>query len=176
MAKLLRSYRQVSVFTDGACSPNPGKGGYGAIIEYNKKTKEIKQELFGGFRHTTNNRMEIYAVIVALNTISTFNEPCHITVYSDAAYLTASMSKGWVKRWKNKGWEGNKNIDLWEKLLSLCEKHKIKFVWVKGHSGHPQNERCDKLAVMARKQNNLLVDKGYEKKEEITRSFCPMLF
>lgn len=137
--------KHVDIYTDGACSGNPGPGGWGAILKY----KGVEKELSGGEAQTTNNRMEMTAVITAL---SMLKEPCEVTVYSDSKYVIDSVTKGWAKSWQSKGWvKGNKekalNPDLWEKLLALLDKHKVEFIWVKGHAGHPENERCDKLAV-----------------------------
>lgn len=137
--------KKVELFTDGACSGNPGKGGWGAILKYG----EIEKELFGGERETTNNRMELTAAIEGL---SALKEPCEVTLYSDSKYLVDGISKGWAKSWKNNGWrKADKkpalNPDLWDKLLLLFERHKVELVWVKGHAGHPYNERCDSLAV-----------------------------
>ncbi len=137
--------KKVELFTDGACSGNPGKGGWGAILKYG----EIEKELFGGERETTNNRMELTAAIEGL---SALKEPCEVTLYSDSKYLVDGISKGWAESWKKNGWiKGDKkpalNPDLWDKLLSLFEKHTVTLVWVKGHAGHPYNERCDSLAV-----------------------------
>ncbi len=140
--------KEVQIFTDGACSGNPGAGGWGAILRYGR----FEKELSGGEASTTNNRMELSAVIAAL---SALKEPCHVTLTTDSKYVTDSVTKGWVYGWKKKGWiKSDKkpalNSDLWEQLLPLLDKHKVDFVWVKGHAGHPENERCDQLAVMER--------------------------
>lgn len=137
--------KQVEIFTDGACSGNPGPGGWGAILRYNEHEKEIS----GGEAVTTNNRMEISAVIGAL---SLLKEPCNVTLYSDSQYVCNALKLGWAKKWKANGWMRNKkekalNPELWDKLLSLCDIHNVDVVWVKGHAGHPENERCDRLAV-----------------------------
>ena len=137
--------KQVEIFTDGACSGNPGPGGYGVILPY----KGVSQELSGGEEQTTNNRMELTAVITGL---SALKEPCAVTLYSDSKYIIDAIQKGWAKKWRANGWMRNAkdpalNPDLWEKLLDLLEKHEVTFVWVKGHAGHPENERCDQLAV-----------------------------
>ena len=137
--------KQVEIFTDGACSGNPGPGGYGVILRY----KWISKELSGGEERTTNNRMELTAVITGL---SALKEPCAVTLYSDSKYIIDAIQKGWAKKWRANGWMRNAkdpalNPDLWEKLLDLLEKHEVTFVWVKGHAGHPENERCDQLAV-----------------------------
>ena len=137
--------KTVEIFTDGACSGNPGPGGWGAILRY----KGIEKELSGGEPETTNNRMELTAVISAL---SALKEPCDVQLYSDSKYIIDAVTKGWAKSWKAKGWiKGDKkpalNSDLWDTLLSLLDKHTVEFIWVKGHAGHPENERCDTLAV-----------------------------
>ncbi len=153
--------KQILIYTDGACDPNPGgSGGYGIVLSYKGKRKEVS----GGFRSTTNNRMEIYAAIKALESLK---EPCEVTLHSDSEYLVNAINKGWVKRWKENNWWRTKhqravNSDLWEKLLALCETHKVEFVWVRGHAGHKENERCDYLALNALKQSNLPADEGYE--------------
>ena len=139
--------KQVDIYTDGACSGNPGPGGYGTILSY----KGTEKELSGGEANTTNNRMELTAVIVGLQALK---ESCEVTLYSDSKYVIDAIEKGWVYKWKSNGWMRNKkepalNPDLWEKLLDLLEKHSVKFVWVKGHAGNPKNERCDRLAVAA---------------------------
>lgn len=140
--------KDVQIFTDGACSGNPGAGGWGAILRYGK----FERELSGGEPSTTNNRMELSAVIAAL---AALKEPCHVTLTTDSKYVVDSITKGWVYSWKKKGWiKSDKkpalNVDLWEQLLPLLEKHNVDFVWVKGHAGHPENERCDRLAVEQR--------------------------
>ena len=137
--------KKVEIYTDGACRGNPGKGGWGAVLVYNGREKELS----GGERETTNNRMELTAAIKALGQL---REPCEVTLTSDSKYLIDAITKGWVKSWKSKGWkksDGSKalNVDLWEELLPLLDTHKVTFVWVKGHDGHPYNERCDKLAT-----------------------------
>ncbi len=150
----------VSVYTDGACTGNPGPGGYGAIIDGGGR----RRELSGGFRCTTNNRMEITAVIVALEALKS---PVRVTVYSDSQYLVKAMSLGWASRWRTNGWMRTKtepalNPDLWEQLLLLCEKHRDDFKWVRGHNAHPENERCDALATGAAGRPGLPADTGYE--------------
>lgn len=137
--------KKVDIYTDGACRGNPGRGGWGAVLVYNGREKELS----GGERETTNNRMELTAAIRALKQL---REPCEVTLTSDSKYLIDAITKEWVYSWKKKGWkksDGSKalNIDLWEELLPLLETHKVTFVWVKGHDGHPYNERCDKLAT-----------------------------
>ncbi len=137
--------KKVDIYTDGACSGNPGPGGWGAILCYNGVEKEIS----GGEPHTTNNRMELLAVISAL---AMLKEPCEVTLYSDSQYVCNALERGWAKKWQANGWMRTKkdkalNPDLWEKLLNLCDVHKVNVVWVKGHNNHPMNERCDRLAV-----------------------------
>ena len=142
--------KQVEIFTDGACKGNPGPGGWGAILRYKSTEKEIS----GGEANTTNNRMELTAVINALKLIK---EPCHVTLYSDSQYICNALTQGWAKKWQANNWMRNKkekalNPELWEELLALCDKHQIDIIWVKGHAGHPENERCDRLAVAAAEQ------------------------
>lgn len=142
--------KEVEIFTDGACSGNPGPGGWGSILRY----KGVEKELSGGEAKTTNNRMEITAVIEAL---SLLKEPCFVTLYSDSQYVCNALKLGWAKKWQANNWMRNKkepalNPDLWEKLLKLCNMHKLNIVWVKGHAGHPENERCDRLAVAQAKK------------------------
>ena len=137
--------KQVELYTDGACSGNPGAGGWGAILRFGTKEKELS----GGEPQTTNNRMELSAVIAGL---SALKEPCAVTVYSDSKYIIDAITQGWAKKWKANGWMRNKkdkalNPDLWDKLLSLLELHQVNFIWVKGHAGPPENERCDAMAV-----------------------------
>lgn len=139
---------KVEIFTDGACSGNPGPGGYGAILRVGEHVKEIS----GGEANTTNNRMELMGVISAL---SALKYPCDVVLTTDSKYVVDSVTKGWAKKWRANNWiKSDKkpalNADLWEKLLDLLEVHNVQFVWVKGHAGHPENERCDRLAVMAR--------------------------
>ena len=143
--KVRFALKKVDIYTDGACSGNPGPGGWGAILCYNGVEKEIS----GGEPHTTNNRMELLAVISAL---SMLKEPCEVTLYSDSQYVCNALERGWAKKWQANGWMRTKkdpalNPDLWEKLLNLCDVHKVNVVWVKGHNNHPMNERCDRLAV-----------------------------
>ena len=137
--------KQVEVFTDGACSGNPGPGGWGAILRYNG----VEKELSGGEANTTNNRMELSAVIYGLKALK---EPCRVALYSDSQYVCNALKLGWAKKWRQNGWMRNKkepalNPELWEELLRLCDIHEVEINWVKGHAGHPENERCDRLAV-----------------------------
>ena len=138
--------KQVYIFTDGACSGNPGPGGWGTVLRFGEHEKELS----GGEASTTNNRMELTAVIEGLKALK---EPCLVTLTTDSKYVCDSITKGWVYGWQKRGWvKSDKkpalNVDLWEQLLPLLEKHKVTFVWVKGHAGHPENERCDSLAVL----------------------------
>lgn len=137
--------KEVTVFTDGACSGNPGPGGWGAILRFGEHEKELS----GGEAETTNNRMELSAVIAAL---SALKEPCRVTVVTDSKYVSDAVTLGWAEGWRRKGWKRAggapaQNPDLWERLLELLEIHTVTFRWVKGHDGHPENERCDRLAV-----------------------------
>lgn len=136
--------KKVDIYTDGACSGNPGRGGFGAILMYGKYRKECS----GGFAQTTNNRMEIYAAIVALEAL---REPCEVTLFSDSKYLVDAVSKHWLSAWKRCGWKRQNNdpvlnVDLWQKLMSLLATHKVTFRWVKGHAENEFNNRCDELA------------------------------
>jgi ribonuclease HI len=149
----------VTIYTDGAAEPNPGPGGYGAVLMAGKHRKELS----GGFRKTTNNRMELMAVIVALESLK---RPCRVTLFSDSKYVVDSVSRGSVLRWKKKNWfrapnERAKNVDLWKRFLDVYAKHEVQFRWVKGHAGITENERCDELAVAATQQYDLPVDEGY---------------
>ncbi|KJS03833.1 MAG: hypothetical protein VR68_00515 [Peptococcaceae bacterium BRH_c4a] len=151
---------KVEIYTDGACSGNPGPGGYGAILRYGGRTKEIS----GGYRHTTNNRMELTAVIQSLQTLK---KPCRVTLYSDSKYIVDAMNLGWVNKWMRAGWVKAdkapvKNVDLWKKLVELLKIHTVTWVWVKGHSDNELNSRCDELAVSAYKNDNLEPDLQHE--------------
>lgn len=139
--------KHIQIYTDGACSGNPGPGGWGAVLSYGG----VQKELSGGESDTTNNRMELSGVIEALRALK---EPCQVTLTTDSKYVVDAITKGWVYGWQKKGWRlaGNapaKNVDLWEMLLPLLKTHQVTFQWVKGHAGHPENERCDALAVAA---------------------------
>ena len=139
--------KEVTVYTDGACSGNPGPGGWGAILEYNGR----RRELSGGEKETTNNRMELLAAISAL---SALKEPCAVTLYTDSQYFSNAINLGWLRSWKKKGWRRKdgelKNPDLWQQLDALLETHRVRVVWVKGHADNEGNNRCDELAVMER--------------------------
>ncbi|MEK6301206.1 MAG: ribonuclease HI [Acidobacteriota bacterium] len=152
--------KKVTIYTDGACLGNPGPGGYGVVLLYGG----LRKELSGGFRLTTNNRMEMMAVIVGLQALK---EHCSATVCSDSQYVVRTIDEGWAVKWRANNWKRNKkekavNADLWEQLLDLCDKHEVKMVWVRGHSGVKENERCDELSVAAAKQHDLAIDEGYE--------------
>ena len=158
------SYMHVTVYTDGASRGNPGPGGYGAVLLYTdpsgqQHTKEFSQ----GYKTTTNNRMELLGVIVALEALK---RPCQVELYSDSKYVVDAFNQKWVSGWIRKGWktaskEPVKNVDLWKRLLSAMEDHEVSFKWVKGHAGHPLNERCDQLATEAADGSNLLDDQGF---------------
>ena len=154
--------KHIEIYTDGACSGNPGPGGWGAILRFRTAQKVYEKELSGGEPETTNNRMELTALIEGL---SALKYRCRVTVYSDSKYVIDAITQGWAKKWRANGWMRNKkdralNPDLWEKLLGLLEQHQVNFVWVKGHAGHPENERCDQLATTAADGDSLLVDEG----------------
>ena len=156
--------KHVIIHTDGGCEPNPGRGGYGVVLEYGGKRKEAS----GGFRRTTNNRMEILAAIVGLEMLK---EPCRVTLYSDSQYLVHAMTKGWVERWQKKNWWRTKderalNVELWKRLIPLCETHDVTFEWLRGHVGHRENERCDVLAGEALRRPDLPADTHYENPRE----------
>ena len=147
---------QLVIYTDGAARGNPGPGGYGAILMWGTARKELSQ----GYRLTTNNRMELMAVLAALQELK--RTGLDITIYSDSAYIVNTVEKGWLFDWAKKGYKGKKNADLWAQFLELYKKHKIKFVWVKGHASNPFNNRCDVLATEAADSGRWLVDAGYE--------------
>lgn len=149
----------VDIYTDGGAIGNPGPGGYGAIL----RTDGAERELSGGFRLTTNNRMEIMAAIAALEALT---RPARVTIHTDSQYLANAINLGWARKWRSQGWMRNRgepalNPDLWERLLALLNRHEVEFKWVRGHAGHPENERADRLAVQAAKQNGLPPDDGY---------------
>lgn len=151
---------RVTIYTDGAAEPNPGPGGYGIVLMSGKHRKELS----GGFRKTTNNRMELMAVIVALESLK---RPCNVTLFSDSKYVVDSVSRGSVMKWSRNNWyrapgEKAKNVDLWKRFLDAFERHTVEFKWVKGHAGVQENERCDELAVEAAQQYDLPPDTGYD--------------
>ena len=152
--KLWMSHK-VIIYTDGASSGNPGPGGFGAVLMSGSHRKELSQ----GFKRTTNNRMELLAVIVALEALKAEN--CDVTIYTDSKYVADAVTKGWVFGWVKKQFKGKKNPDLWLRFLDVYKKHRVKFIWVKGHANIPENERCDRLAVEASQGSSLFEDKGY---------------
>lgn len=149
----------VNIYTDGSSRGNPGPGGYGVILEFQGKRKELSQ----GFRRTTNNRMELLAVIVGLEHLTT--NKYLVCIHSDSKYVIDSITKGWVFSWQKKNFKGKKNEDLWLRYLAIHAKFQLQFNWVKGHAGHPENERCDELAVAAALSNELSVDENFESQE-----------
>jgi ribonuclease HI len=156
---------KIKIFTDGSAKGNPGPGGFGVILNFADKTKEISQ----GFRFTTNNRMELLAVIVGLESLKTNQYP--VEIYSDSKYVVDAITKGWVFNWKKNGFKGKKNSDLWLKYLSLHEKFKVTYIWIKGHAGHPENERCDFLAVSAAESSHQLIDEVFERNNDSDKLF-----
>ena len=153
--------KEITMYTDGACSGNPGPGGWGTVLMYG----DVKKELSGFMPETTNNRMEVFA---AIQGFSALKQPCSVTLYSDSAYLVNAFNQHWIDGWMKKGWkrgknEPVKNVDLWKRLLKAKEPHHVTFIWVKGHDGHPQNERCDTLATTAADGHDLIVDEGIAK-------------
>ena len=152
----------VHIYTDGAAKGNPGNGGYGVVMEW--VGKPYKKEFYEGFRRTTNNRMELLAVIVGLEKLK--NPNTRVLVISDSKYVVDSVEKGWVFGWEKKNFKDKKNPDLWMRFLKIYRQHNVKFMWIKGHNNHPQNERCDELAVFASSQKELSVDVFYEREDE----------
>ncbi len=162
------SKNQINIYSDGACLGNPGPGGYGVVLLWGAKRKELS----GGYRLTTNNRMEIMAVIKALQAIST-NKRYQIKVFTDSRLVTNAFNEQWLTKWRQNGWKRNKkdkvlNVDLWKQLLNEVAKHDVEFIWVKGHADIPENERCDQLAREAAKSNTLIIDEEYEKTDDAT--------
>lgn len=151
----------VHIYTDGAAKGNPGNGGYGVVMEW--VGKPYKKEFYEGFRRTTNNRMELLAVIVGLEKLK--NLGTKVLVVSDSKYVVDSVEKKWVMGWEKKGFAARKNADLWKRFLIVYRKHQVDFKWIKGHNNHPQNERCDELAVMASMQKQLSIDAFYEQED-----------
>lgn len=144
MKKGLKGMKEISIYTDGACSGNPGPGGYGIVLLYG----DVRKEISAGYKNTTNNRMELLAAITGLENLKF---PCRVKLYSDSKYLVDAVEKGWVKRWRYNNWYRNKtekalNVDLWKRLLVQLEIHDVQFIWVKGHANNPENNRCDQLA------------------------------
>ncbi|MBR99307.1 MAG: ribonuclease HI [Flavobacteriaceae bacterium] len=150
--------KEILLYTDGSSIGNPGPGGYGIIMELKGTT--YKKEFSKGFRHTTNNRMELMAIIVGLESIK--KEFSKVTVYSDSKYVVDSINKKWVFEWQKKGFKGKKNPDLWERFIRVYKRYHLDFIWIKGHNSHPQNERCDFLANTAAKKDDLINDEYYE--------------
>jgi ribonuclease HI len=146
----------ITIHTDGAARGNPGPGGYGIVLQAPGQRKELS----AGYRLTTNNRMELLAVIVALEALKIPGS--RVTIYTDSRYVADAVEKGWVKSWEAKNFKNKKNPDLWKRFLEIYPKHHVKFVWIKGHANHPENERCDRLAVEASLGKDLLVDGVYE--------------
>ena len=146
------------MYTDGASSGNPGPGGYGTVLISQKH--KLRKEFSGGYRKTTNNRMELLAVIIGLEALRIPNT--EVLIYSDSKYVVDAVEKGWIWGWLKKGFKGKKNADLWQRFIQVYKKHKVSFQWVKGHAGIPENERCDQLAVEASQSPKLLIDRGYE--------------
>jgi ribonuclease HI len=155
----------ITIYTDGAASGNPGPGGYGAVLESGKHRKE----LWGGYRRTTNNRMELLAVIAALEALK--GEGHEVTVVSDSKYVVDAVRQGWLLDWEKKGFAKKKNPDLWRRFLKSYRKHHVQFEWIRGHAGHPQNELCDRLAVAAREQPGLPADEEFERMEAEGKMF-----
>lgn len=160
MADDHRELKSVTIYTDGGCIGNPGPGGYGVVLLYGEKRREIS----GGFRLTTNNRMEIMAAVAGLEAL---RYRCAVTIRTDSKYLADGVAKGWAKRWRANGWKRNAqeaavNPDLWARLLDLCAQHEVRFEWVKGHAGDTENECCDRLSVQAAQRADLPADEGYE--------------
>jgi ribonuclease HI len=153
---------QIHIYTDGAAKGNPGNGGYGVVMEL--VGTNYRKEFYEGFRHTTNNRMELLAVIVGLEKIK--NPNTKVLVVSDSKYVVDAVEKKWVFGWEAKGFKDKKNPDLWKRFLKIYRQHQVDFMWVRGHNNHPQNERCDELAVYASGLPNLSVDAFYEKEEQ----------
>jgi ribonuclease HI len=156
--------KEINMYTDGASSGNPGPGGYCALLKYKDKIKEIS----GGFRKTTNNRMELKAVIEGLKSLK---ENCRVNIFSDSKYIVDAIEQGWIYKWQSFGWKRNKkqkllNPDLWKELFDLLQKHEVKFFWVRGHAGHPENERCDRIAVIESNKPNLPPDEIFESSPE----------
>jgi len=151
---------EITIYTDGAASGNPGPGGYGIVLISGKH----RLEKSGGFRLTTNNRMELLAVIVGLEALKIPGS--NVVIYTDSKYVTDAVQKGWVIQWESKAFKKKKNPDLWKRFLIIYRKHNVKFIWIKGHTSNPENELCDRLAVEAYKKNNLSEDKGYTPEEK----------
>lgn len=164
----------VTIYTDGACTGNPGPGGYGAVILQDGKRRELSK----GYQMTTNNRMELMAAIAALESLK---QSSQVRLFTDSKYLSDAINKGWTDTWQANGWRKSDkgkvlNMDLWKRLLQLLDKHDVRILWVKGHAGHEENERCDQLAVQAAQGKNLAQDSGYENSKESQINRQPGLF
>lgn len=157
---------RVNIYTDGSSLGNPGPGGYGIIMEW--EGKQYVKEFSDGFRLTTNNRMELLAVIIALETLK--KQPMDVMIYSDSKYVIDAVQKKWVLSWEKKGFQGKKNSDLWQRYLNIQRKHEVNFQWIKGHNNHPENKRCDQLAVKAAKKSPVNVDTFFEQNQSNTLS------
>ena len=162
----------VLAFTDGSALGNPGPGGYGVVLKY----REATNELSGGYRYTTNNRMELLGAIVALETLK---RRCRVILATDSRYVVDGISEGWAERWRSNGWRRGKrgkalNPDLWARLLDTVSRHDVTFEWVRGHAGHPENERCDRLANEAARSNDLMADEEYERTNGLSSSFTDL--
>lgn len=155
---------QLTIYTDGAARGNPGPGGFGAILIWGK----IRKEISGGFAHTTNNRMELMAVIEAIRALK--KPGMNVTIYSDSSYVVNAVEKGWLRGWLRTNFKGKKNADLWRKYAELAQAHKVKFVWVKGHADNPFNNRCDQLATTAADGGNLKIDVGFMNQDKTSDS------
>ena len=149
--------KEVEIYTDGACRGNPGNGGYGIVLKHGKHRKELSQ----GYEKTTNNRMELLASIVALESLK---GPCKVKLYSDSRYVVNAINEGWVTNWQAKEWKKKENVDLWKRLLDAKKEHQVEFIWVKGHASNAENNRCDELAVEAATGDELFPDKGYQQR------------
>ncbi len=156
---------RILLYTDGAAKGNPGRGGYGVVLKAGQHYKELSE----GFRLTTNNRMELLAVIKGLEEIKI--KDAEVVVFSDSKYVVEAVEKGWLFNWVKIGFKDKKNKDLWIRFLNIYRRHKVKFHWIKGHNGHPENERCDRLAVAASEETNLLIDEVYEKESQSDNLF-----
>lgn len=153
---------QITIYTDGSAKGNPGPGGYGIVLISGKFRKEVSE----GFKHTTNNRMELLSVIVALEMLK--KQPSDVVIHTDSKYVADAVEKGWVFNWVKTNFKNKKNSDLWKRFLLIYPKHNVKFQWVKGHAGNPLNERCDRLAFAAASQENLNVDRWFEENQDQT--------
>ena len=153
---------KINIYTDGSSLGNPGPGGYGIIMEW--EGKKYEKEFSDGFRMTTNNRMELLAVIIGLETLK--KQPMEVVIYSDSKYVVDAVQKKWVFNWEKKAFKDKKNPDLWKRYLKIHRKHKVDFRWIKGHNAHPQNERCDQLAVRAAKEQPVNIDSFFERSQK----------